>query len=520
MSTTVFRIGDSVPNAALWGRLPICGRLSIGPSPSWASGWGRRIHNPPRDAIPPHKAAVLYRMLAFRIFLRRRMLVGVTSTNSGLVPRLPDLFGKAADQALDARGDFGDHRRVLRRGIVGFRGVLFNVVQLRLSQRQVDSAAHRRRAIGEGVIAGHVELPLSPARALHVPAIEIEQGFAFQAWPRGRKQGPDIDSVHGEFRHGGARQTRHRGQHVDGPGNAPADRSARNSPGEARQEGFANAALICRALASAQLAGAALIPGPVVGREHHQRLIVEACLLELGQDFADAPIEFLHHVAVQAQWRLAAETLRRRQRNMRKGVRHVEEEGRVFGALDELKRLLGVARCQSLQHRGLLQRLGVVHQGPRRHVVGIRDAEVFVEAAFRRQVLRLMAEVPLADAHGLVALRLEHGGESGLRIGETGLVRRHEDVGHAGAGGVAAGEQRRARRGANRIGGIELREADSLRRHAVQVGRADFGTVAADVAIAQIVAVDHHDVGRALRRGDEARAGGSGGHFEKAAARQ
>ena len=164
------------------------------------------------------------------------------------------------------------------------------------------------------------------------------------------------------------------------------------------------------------------------------------------------------------------------------------------------QRLLRVARRQGLQHRGLLERFGVVHQRPRRHVVGIRDAEVFVEAAIGRQVLRLVAEVPLTDAHGLVALRFQQRGERGFAIGEAGRVGRHEHVGHAGARGVAARQQRRPRRRANRIGGIELREADSLRRHAIQVGRADFGAVAAEVAIAQIVGVDHDDIGRPLRR--------------------
>ena len=489
MSTTVFRIGDSVPDAARTGAWPA------------SRGVSRYL----RGAAAGSGAGGPKRGLA----------------GAGLRPRLFDFLGKAGDQALDPGGNFGDDGRVLRGNIVGFRRVLFDVVQLRLLQRQIDSAARGRGAIREAVVARDVELPLSPARALQVPAIEIEQGFAFQAWPRGRKQGPDIDSVDGQFRQGGARQARHRGQHVDGPGDAAADRSARNASGEARQKRFAHAAFIGGAFAPAQLAGAALIPRSVVRGEHHQRAIVEALFLEFGQDFADAPIEFLHHVAVQAERRLAAEALRRRQRNVGEGVRHVEEEGRVLGALDELKRLLGVARRQGLQHRGLLEGLGVVHQGPRGHVVGVGDAEVFVEAALRRQVLRLMAEVPLADAHGLVALRFQQGGERGLGLGETGLIRRHEHVGHAGSGGVAAGEQRRPRRGANGIGGIELREAHALRRHAVQVGRANFGAVTAEVAIAEIVGVDHDDVGRALRRGGEADAGARrGGHLQKAAARQ
>src|ERR1017187_1340558 len=138
ISTTVFRIGDSVPNAA--ARAP--GGLLAGRWSGQGVGGGGRG------------------------------LAGV-----GLGPRLFDFLGKDGDQALEAGGNFGDHGRVLGRGIVGFRGVLLDVVQLRLLKRQIDSAAGGRGAIGEGVVAGDVELPLSPARALQIPAIEIEQDF-------------------------------------------------------------------------------------------------------------------------------------------------------------------------------------------------------------------------------------------------------------------------------------------------------------------------------------------------------
>ena len=114
---------------------------------------------------------------------------------AGLGPCLFDFLGKAGDQAVDAGGDFGDDGRVLRGGIVGFGGIVLDIVEFGMLQRQIDSAAGGRRAIREGVVAGDVELPLSQARALQVPAIEIEQGFAFQAGPCAGEQRPDIDAI-------------------------------------------------------------------------------------------------------------------------------------------------------------------------------------------------------------------------------------------------------------------------------------------------------------------------------------
>ena len=60
----------------------------------------------------------------------------------------------------------------------------------------------------------------------------------------------------------------------------------------------------------------------------------------------------------------------------------------------------------------------------RPHVVGVGQAEVVVEAVPRRQELRVMAEVPLAEDGGGVAARLEHLGDASSRSALMPCLRR------------------------------------------------------------------------------------------------
>ena len=91
----------------------------------------------------------------------------------------------------------------------------------------------------------------------------------------------------------------------------------------------------------------------------------------------------------------------------------------------------------------------------RPHVVRVRQAEVLVEAVPRRQELRVVAEVPLAEDGGRVALRLEHFGDRHLVVVDADLGVRPERPLDADAIRVAAGQERRARRGADRLGRVK-----------------------------------------------------------------
>ena len=164
-------------------------------------------------------------------------------------------------------------------------------------------------------------------------------------------------------------------------------------------------------------------------------LLVEAELLERLEDLARRPVQLLDHVAVAARWRSCRETPRPAiQRQVHGSVRQVEEEGPVLVGVDELDGLVRVAlRRAVLVDRGLDDRLvrasaaaaGVLRL-PVAHVVAVGDAEVVVEALPRGQELRLVAEVPLADARRGVAPGLEQLGDGDL-LGVEALAAAREE---------------------------------------------------------------------------------------------
>ena len=72
-------------------------------------------------------------------------------------------------------------------------------------------------------------------------------------------------------------------------------------PGMLAIIGNSQPAFIHAALAPAQIAGASLEPGTVIAGEKHQGFFSLAICLQRSQNFADTPINFLDHVAVQSQ---------------------------------------------------------------------------------------------------------------------------------------------------------------------------------------------------------------------------
>ena len=97
--------------------------------------------------------------------------------------------------------------------------------------------------------------------------------------------------------------------------------------------------------------------------------------------------------------------------------------------VDEVDRPLGVAGRQ-LRHVGIgFDDAVALDQGqrrvagnaplfltrPRAHVVGVRQAEIFVEAVVRGEKLLVVAEVPLAEDGRMIAERFEHLGDGVVR---------------------------------------------------------------------------------------------------------
>ena len=205
----------------------------------------------------------------------------------------------------------------------------------------------------------------------------------------------------------------------------------------------------------------------------------------------------------------------------------IEEERLLLVLLHEPNGFLGV----TLGQRGLVNRalddLRVAHQ---RHVeaveigilghalrpaelladpiavVRIRQAKERIKAVLRRQIIRQVAQVPFADGAGRIAFGLQGPGNRDLvRRQPAGIVRIEHmparTAGHAAANGQPPGQQRRPAGRAERGARIEIGEAQPLGGHPVEVGRANARmTVAAQVAIAQVVGHDDDDVGSLSRR--------------------
>ncbi len=180
---------------------------------------------------------------------------------------------------------------------------------------------------------------------------------------------------------------------------------------------------------------------------------------------------------------------------MREGLRQIQEKRRIAIFTYELQGLFGVALGQGFEPGRILDHLGVVHQHTRIHVVAVGDAEVLIKAAPRGQILGRPAQVPFADAHGLVILSLQQIRERRFIQVQPILVLWEKDSRHADACGISAGEQGRARGRANRIGRTEIGEAGAVGGHAIQVGSPDFRAVAAQVAVTEVVTKNHDDVG-------------------------
>ena len=203
------------------------------------------------------------------------------------------------------------------------------------------------------------------------------------------------------------------------------------------------------------------------------------------------------------------------QRHVRHVVREVEEERPVLVLLDERHGPFGVARRHRVlilvRHRGEDHLFAVVHRqirirarlrlrAVRPHVIRIRQAEPFIEAAARWHPFGLRAEVPLARHAGCVILLLQHLGDRRVAGIQPDRRTRQERPVDAHARVVAAGEDRGSRRRAHRRRDVEICEAASLGSHAVEVRRGEtFLPKRPDVRVAEIVAENDDDIRRTIR---------------------
>ena len=313
------------------------------------------------------------------------------------------------------------------------------------------------------------------------------------------------------------------------------------------QERHPDAAVVEVPLDAAQVAGGVeleqvmvgLVVRSVVRREHHQRPVVDSQFAEPSEQRAHVPVHPGDHrrlplVGVRPVLRLVDAVLRHLRpvadgpRGFVVGVRdrqgEVEEEGRVLLFLHPGQRLahdqvvgvlVALRRPTALEAAIAAGRpLDLV---PERHllqtapeelrvvVVGVDLVEVAeegVEALGEGMPFHAdFAEAPLAEQAGGVAGGLQHLGDGDV-LGAKRLGRSPGIAADMRMPRVLPRHQDAAGRRAHRRPGVEVGEANPLRRHPVQTRRPDdLLTVGPEVSVPQVVGQDEDHVGTIRRRG-------------------
>ena len=320
----------------------------------------------------------------------------------------------------------------------------------------------------------------------------------------------------------GADRLGDRRQHVDRVERSCKFDAGRNPPRPARDPRHPHAAFEGGALRLAKRprrAGVIAVGDPrsVVAREDDERVGGDAGFLECVEDRAGGRVDLRDDVCVETSSAAAVTVFAHRERHVRHRMRQVQEERRAgpgvpadeldaarcdLGGEASLVRVLldkplaiGIAFAQR-QRRIVLRTLWM----PRPHVVGVGDAPPFVEAVLRRQERLPVAEMPLAVERRRVAL-------SAAEFRERQRVLRHACRRSRPQGArdpdpmrIAPGEQRCPRGGADRLRHREVRGTQPFTGHRIEARRLDArASVAGEIAVAEVVGEDDHDVRR--RRG-------------------
>ena len=150
------------------------------------------------------------------------------------------------------------------------------------------------------------------------------------------------------------------------------------------------------------------------------------------------------------------------------------------------------------------------------HIVDIVAAVEIIEALIGRQILAVIAEMPLAEAACRIARSLESLGYGYLVAEHTVGITAHLDgVEYTGRGerrecvngriydivgisaiGIAPGERGKTCRRADGIARIEIRELRALFADAVDVRGIIYRAVRGNIAVAEIIHENEQDIGR------------------------
>jgi hypothetical protein len=139
----------------------------------------------------------------------------------------------------------------------------------------------------------------------------------------------------------------------------------------------------------------------------------------------------------------------------------------------------------------------------RPHVVGVWEAEEFIEAVVNREKRRVMTEVPFAENGGGVTFLLHQFGERHFVFVKTHFSIWAEGTLNADAIGIATSEEGGAGSGADRLSDVKAGKTAAFAGEAIEVRGFDvFGAKGGDVGIAKVISEDQDDVWRAIGGGD------------------
>ena len=234
-----------------------------------------------------------------------------------------------------------------------------------------------------------------------------------------------------------------------------------------------------------------LIPRTVVAGVDDERFLDELEFVERVEQAAGFEIELLHHISVQPALRLAAKLRRGVDDRVHHRMREVEHE-RLVGitlVFEVIDRLVRVELDQSAHVAsgscGLVVFMQVHHAG----VIRTEGAVKIIEPLRVRHAWDdrfPIGNIPLADAGGLVVRLADQ-----LRPGD--LLRRHAPT--ATADRLPSGQQRRARRPANRLR-IKRGEPRAFLGQLIQPRRLVFCVpVTSEVRIALVIGENDQDIG-------------------------
>ena len=279
--------------------------------------------------------------------------------------------------------------------------------------------------------------------------LAIEEHLVARARTLASKGGPQVVAVQDPVAGGlDACERAERRQQIEGRAHV-ADDGRGHEPRTPEDRRFAHAALERVAFAATQQAGRAPVgvvdqPRPIVRGEDDERPLVEAELLQGGDDPSHAPVDLLDRIGVKTRRVAPGELRRGEERDVHHRVGEVDEEGPFAVRSNELDGLLRIAAGDRVLVGGALDFRFIVEDGDvvvrriglppcvglrlgtpvRRtgylvHVVGVGNPPVRREPVPGREMLRQVTEVPLAERPGHVAGIRERLGYGDLFRGEA-----------------------------------------------------------------------------------------------------